>query len=253
MRSKLILAGLLGCSLSALAACSKPKPVVLTPAAQIDEVRRLTRRGSWTKALPALQKLAFELPIGRPELPEVSYLTGEALFQTGSLVDAAAQFRQASDHFPQSPYAPLALLRAADANMRLWRRPQLDPTYGEIALATYQELAGRYPESTAAARGNLHLRRLRSWMAEKAYRNGMFYLRRKAYDSGILYFKTVVAAYSDTRWAPDALLRLVDAYHAISYNEERKETCDHLRRFFPRTVVAAEKCPAVPAAADATP
>lgn len=248
MRSTLILAGVL-----ALVACSKAKPATPTPAAQIDEVRRLARRGSWTKALPALQKLAFELSAGRPELPEVSYLTGEALFQTGAFVDAAAQFRQASDLFPESPYAPLALLRAGDANMRMWRRPQLDPTYGEIALAVYQELSGRYPESGAAARAGLHVRRLRAWLAEKAYRNGMFYMRRKAYDSAILYYKEVVALYSDTRWAADALLRLVDSYHAIGYNEERKETCDHLRRFFPRTAVAAEKCPAGPPAADASP
>jgi outer membrane protein assembly factor BamD len=87
-------------------------------------------------------------------------------------------------------------------------------------------------------------------MAEKAFRNGMFYLRRRAYDSAILYFREVVAVYSDTRWVPDALLRLVDAYDAISYKEERQETCAHLHRFYPRTPVDATKCsPTAPEAA----
>src|SRR2546430_8850043 len=35
---------------------------------------------------------------------------------------------------------------------RLWRKPELDPSYGESALAIYQELAGRYPGTDAAAR-----------------------------------------------------------------------------------------------------
>jgi outer membrane protein assembly factor BamD len=239
-----------------LAGCAKPQPAPPTPVQRLEEVRRLARRGAWAKALPALQALVFELSGGRPEAPEVSYLTGEALFQTASYADAAEQFRKVSEAFPESPYAPLALLRAGDANMRMWRRPQLDPTYGEVALATYQELSGRYPDSEAAARGNLHVRRLRAWLAEKAYRNGLFYLRRKAYDSAILYFREVVAAFSDTPWTPHALLRLVDSYAAIGYNEERKETCDHLRRFFPRTAVAPEKCPPAapaPPAADASP
>lgn len=232
------------------AACGpKTPPPVPSPAARLTEVRRISRLGQWTKALPILQGLVFEMSGGRLELPEVSYLTGEALFQTGALVEAADQFRKVADNFPESPYAPLALLRVGDANMRLWRKPQLDPTYGEAALAAYQELSGRYPESEAAARGNLHVRRLRTWLAEKAYRNGVFYLRRRAYDSAILYFREVVAGYSETSWVPSALLRLVDSYHAISYKEERAETCAHLRRFYPHTAIDAEKCP--PAAAGA--
>jgi outer membrane protein assembly factor BamD len=137
----------------------------------------------------------------------------------------------------------LALLRGADANLRMWRRPELDPTYGEAAIAIYQELVGRYPDSDAAARARLHVRRLRNWFGEKAHRNGLFYLRRKAYDSAIIYFKDVVAIYSDTPWAPQSLLRLIDAYRAIGYAEEQRETCDHLRRYYPRTTLAPEICP----------
>ena len=85
-----------------------------------------------------------------------------------------------ADQYPNSAYAPLALLRAGDANLRLWRDPELDPSYGETALAIYQELAGRYPDSEAAARAQLHVRQLKEWFAEKSYKNGMFYFKRRA-------------------------------------------------------------------------
>ena len=236
------------------AACAKAPPPQLSTAVRIDEVRRMTRDGQWARALPLLQGLQFELAGGRPELPEVSYLTGEAFFQTGSFVEAANQFRDLAGHFPESPYAPLALLRAGDSNMRLWRRPMLDPTYGEAALAAYQELNTSYPESEAASRAGARVYKLRTMMAEKTFLNGSFYFRRKAYDSAILYFREVVAGFSDTEWATPALLRLVDSYYIIEYNEERKETCAHLRRFFPQTRLDPAKCPAeTPAAAAASP
>ena len=72
----------------------------------------------------------------------------------------------------------------------------------------------------------------------------MLYLRRKAYDSAIIYFKDVIANYPDAALAPDALLRLVDSYRAIGYKDELQETCAHLRRFYPQATGLAKSCPA---------
>src|SRR5258708_12560389 len=74
----------------------------------------------------------------------------------------------------------------------------------------------------------------------------MFYLRRKAFASAIIYFKDVIANYPTTARAPDALLRLVDSYRAIGYKQELQETCEHLRRFYPQATGLARTCPATP-------
>jgi len=139
---------------------------------------------------------------------------------------------------------PGALLRAGDANLRLWRRPELDPSYGEAALAIYQELAGRYPGNSAATRAQLHVRQLRDGFADKAYKNGLFYYRRRAWDSGIIYFKHVIATYPETARAADAVLRLADTYKAIGYKDELRETCAHLQRYYPQAAGRAKSCPA---------
>jgi len=72
----------------------------------------------------------------------------------------------------------------------------------------------------------------------------MFYFRRRAYDSAIIYFKDVIATYPGTSRVPDALMRLVDSYRVIGYADELKETCAHLRRFFPQTEGLDKSCPA---------
>src|SRR6184192_231449 len=159
-------------------------------------------------------------------------------------VQAAHEFRQVADQYATSAYAPMALLRAGDANLRLWGKPELDPSYGETALAIYQELAGRYPGTDAAARAQMHAQQLKEWFSQKDYKNGMFYFRRRAYDSAIIYFKDVIATYPGTSRVPDALMRLVDSYRVIGYADELKETCAHLRRFFPQTEGLDKSCPA---------
>ncbi len=236
---------LLGLATLAAACHHGPRVQTVTrPETELARALTLVRRGDFRRALPVLQRLTFEFVPGQPEAAAARYYLAESYFQTGDRIQAAHEFRKVADEFPGSEYAPLALLRAGDANLRLWRRAELDPTYGETALSIYQELAGRYPESEAAARARSHVRRLQNQFAEKTYKNGMFYLRRKAYDSAIIYFKDVIAHFPDATLAPDALLRLVDSYRAIGYTDELQETCAHLRRFYPQAAGLAKSCPA---------
>lgn len=228
------------------AACGRPQPVqtVISPDDVMDRAREEFRRGDFNAAAVGFERVAFEYPMGHPYIAEARYSLGECRFQTGEFLAAAAEFRRVADDHSTSPYAPLALLRAGDAQLRLWRHPELDPTPGSEALAFYQELTGRYPGTEAAARAQLHVTRLREWFAEKTYRNGVFYLRRDAYDSAILYFKHLVATWEDTPRAPDALLRLVEIYAVLEYQNERRETCGHLRRYYPQAEGLDKVCPA---------
>lgn len=229
----------------AVIACGRGARPVAVPAPEVllSRSRAQIRTGDFSEALQNLRRLQFELSPNDSLLPEVHYLLAESQFQLGQFVEASQEFRQAADQFPGSVYAPLALLRAGDANMRMWRKPELDPTYGQTALAIYQDLAGRYPNSQAATRAQLHVRQLREWFADKTYKNGLFYFKRRAYDSGIIYFKDVVANYPDTPRAADALLRLADSYRVIGYREELQETCAHVRRFYPQAHGLEQSCP----------
>ena len=240
---------LIACLAAACHHASRVAPPPPDPVVGLARARAQFRRGDFGHAMLAFRRLTYELAATDPQMVEVQYYLAECEFQTGDRVQAAHDFRQVADQYPTSEYAPLALLRAGDANLRLWRRPELDPSYGETALAIYQELAGRYPGTEAATRAQAHVRQLREQFAEKDYKNGMFYFRRRAYDSAIIYFKDMVANYQGTSRVPDALLRLVDSYRAIGYAEELKETCANLRRFYPTAAGLAERCRAEPSAA----
>ncbi len=214
---------------------------------EVDSLFRLAegrfRRGKWADALKHLERVLLEFSPGDSRIPRARYLLGEARLALGTHLEAAREFRRVSDDTPNDRLAPDALLRVGDVYADLWRRPELDPSYGQTALATYQELLNRYANTPAAARAQERIDDLRERFAYKEYRAALFYFKLKAYDSAILYLKDVVATYPRASIAPDALLKLVEAYRRLNYQEDVKETCDYLRRFHPNAMRGRSPCP----------
>jgi outer membrane protein assembly factor BamD len=232
-----------------------PAPVSETGAspAAIDslwrDAQRAVRTGKWGDAEKLLGRAVLEVAPGDSRVAQAHFFLGEALFAQNRQLEAAREFRRASDETPNDPIAPEALVRLGDVYADLWRRPELDPTYGQTALSTYQELLNRYPGSSAAKRAQLRINELNERFAAKAYKAAMFYYRLKAYDSAVLYLKDLVATYPKAVVVPEALVRLVQAYRALGYREDVQETCGYIRRFHPRAPKVGEVCPRNPAGA----
>jgi len=219
-------------------------PAPLIPADTLHaQAMRAYRRGDCDRAREAFRLLEGGLPSNAPTLAEARYYQAECDFADGLYLEAARQFRRVADEYGAHRLAADALLRAGDAQAALWNDPELDPEYGQAAVATYQELVARFPDSRAAARAGPKALRLVEMFADKEYRAGLFYLRHKAYDSAILYFRSVVADYPQSRSAPGALLKLVEIYRILQYADERSETCEHLHRYYPQAGGIARACP----------
>lgn len=215
-----------------------------TPEALLAASKAAFRRGEFSKAQSGLQRVSFELPPHDPAIVEARFLIAECEFADGDFLTASRDFRKVADDFPDHQLAPDALLRSADALAELWRRPELDPTYGDNAMATYSELQGRYPGTPAAERGKVRAAVVTDRLALKDLKTGEFYMRLKAYDPAILYFKEVFRRYTQSQYAPIALVRMVDAYRLIGYDDEARQACAYLRQNFPRTEGLATSCPA---------
>jgi outer membrane protein assembly factor BamD len=204
------------------------------------------RRGHFSHARTGFMRVNFEVAATDSVGAVARYLTAECDYAQANYLEASRGFRRVADEFPDHPLAPDALMRAGDALSAMWNRPELDPTYGEEALAAYRELAARYPETRATARSQLKLAALSDRFAEKEFRAGMFYYRLKAFDSAIIYFRSVVAQYHDSRFAPQSMVMLVRTYLRLSYKEETKETCDAARQYYPTAKGLNEICSPAP-------
>ena len=224
----------------------------LTPA-QVDslwqQAQTAYRDGEWDDALELLQRYLLEARPGDSRVVDAHMLMAESHMGKKNRLDAAREFRKVSDETPSHPLAPQALLRVGDAYAALWRRPELDPSYGQSALATYQELGSRYPESEAARTAQERIAELNNDFAYKALKAARYYLRLKAWDSAIIYLRDLLATYPKADVAPEALVRLIGAYRALGYLEDVRETCEYLQRFHPGARDSDKACPDLPAVA----
>ena len=190
-------------------------------------------RGRWDNAVAAFEKLTTDLPARDTLLPRAHWHLARAHQEKAEWVLAATSFSRLTESFPDDTLADEAALEAARSYRRLWRKPALDPTYGESALAAYNTLLGLYPTSPLIPAARKELSELEEMFAQKNYLSGMYYFRRGGYDSGIIYFKDVVTRYPTSPAARLAQLRLVDSYKKIRYKEDAADACGTLRKNFP--------------------
>jgi outer membrane protein assembly factor BamD len=236
---------LLVAALAGLGGCGpKFKPEQFgSPVELFDASKAEYERGNCSAAERGFTRVVFELPPRDPRLAEARYLIGECQFQGKRYLEASRELRRSADDFPTHELAPTALMRSGDALAKLWKRAELDPTYGEQALAVYSEVLTRYPNSSAATLTRERVTELGDRFALKDLKNGDFYFRLKSYDSAIIYYRSVIAGWPQSRHAPTALLRLVVTYRRIGYLEEADETCAHLRRFYAEAEGLDAVCP----------
>jgi outer membrane protein assembly factor BamD len=206
-------------------------------------------RHKWDNAIAAFEKLTLDLPARDSLLPRSYWYLATAHEKQGEHLLAAQSYSKLVESFPDDSLAPNAALEAARSYWHLWRKPSLDPTYGETALATYNTLIGLYPTSAVIPQAQKELAELQNWFATKNYETGVFYMRRKAYDSAIIYFKDILTRWPATPMARNASLRLVEAYKAIRYREDASDICTQLRKKYTNDSEVREVCNGIPDAA----
>jgi outer membrane protein assembly factor BamD len=231
-------------------ACKPPFNAKLYPNAdklyQVALVEYNARR--FDNAAKAFEQLTLDLPARDPRLPLAFYYLAQSQTKQGQNLLAAATYNRLIDAFPQDTLVDDALYLSGRAYQKEWRHPELDASYGSNAVTAYQSLLASYPESPFAEPAKKQLTTLDEWLAKKDYTTGYLYLKRKAFDSAILYFKDVVRLHPTAPTTKQAYLRLLESYRAIKYTEDARDLCDAMRKGYPNDREVTEACGPAPAA-----
>ncbi|HKG93420.1 MAG TPA: outer membrane protein assembly factor BamD [Gemmatimonadaceae bacterium] len=236
----------LSAALSGLAAvgCSRGfQPQGIKPPERLYEATmREYQRKRWDNAVAGFERLTIDLPARDTLLPRAHYYLAKSHYNRKEYLLAAQSFGRVSESFPDDTLADDALFEAGASYQRLWRKPVLDAEYGQSALSTFQTLLALYPNSPLRSPAEQRIQTLEEWMATKDYETGLHYMRLKAFDSAIIYFKDVVRLYPQTARSRDAYLRLVQAYRTIHYREEATEACTAVRARFADDLEVRRTC-----------
>jgi outer membrane protein assembly factor BamD len=218
---------LVGCAMI-LAGCHRqsfdPRAFTSTDALFSASLREFQQR-RWENAVRGFERLTTDLPARDPRLAMAYFHLGKAQQNMSEYLTSAQTFQRVSESFPDDTLADDALFEAGRSYQRLWRKPTLDAQHGESALNVLRTLLVVYPGSPLVPEAERDVARLEQWFATKDYETGYHYIKRRAYDSAIIYFKDVIENYPNTPKAREAYLRLLESYRAIRYNEDARELC----------------------------
>ena len=214
---------------------------------------REMRTRHWDNAIQVFEKLTVDLPVRDTLLPLAHFYLAKSHSSRGDHITAAQEFSRLAESFATDTLADDAQYLAGLEYEKLWRRPDLDATYGSEALAAYQLLQSLYPDSNLRDSSQKRIDHLEAMYADKELKNGEYYFRRKAYDSAIIYFRSVIDRYARTPAVREAMIRLAEAYDHIKSKDDKAEVCTNLRERYPKDAEVAEACRGSATAAPAKP
>ena len=200
----------------------------------------------YDNAAKAFEQLTLDLSARDPRLPLAYYYLAQSQSRNGEYLLAAGTYNRLIDAFPQDSLVDDAFYLSGRAYEREWRQPQLDPTYGKNAQTAFESLVGSFPDSQYAPLAKKELDKLDEWFAQKDYDTGYLYLKRKAFDSAIIYFKDVIRLHPNAKTTRNAYLRLHESYRAIRYVEDARELCDVMRKTYTNDREVSKTCGPAP-------
>ncbi len=112
----------------------------------------------------------------------------------------------------------------------------LDGDYNIKALDGLNQIINRFPDSQYAVDSSQKIILLKENIAAKHMRIGLFYLNQKNYLASLNRYNLVITDFSQSKFTPEALYRLVEIYRTLGMNKEAKETSSVIAFNYPKSV-----------------
>ena len=148
-------------------------------------------------------------------------------------IESRAEYQRALDRFPADTTAPHAALGICRSLAGLSPTPHRDQSFTRQARTNCRQTASDYAGTLIGLRAAEIAAEMHDKLAEQDYTTGLHYLKRNLLDSAILYFEEVESSYPESSWVPWALLKKIEAFEKIGYQQDVEETSEKLLELYP--------------------
>ena len=195
----------------------------------------------WDNATKAFERLTTELSPRDPRISTAYYYLAKSQEKKGDDLLAAKSYSRFTSCCRRTAWPTISSMRLAlristcgKTRARRGVRSGCADAVSDAAVAV--------PDSPSLPRADTAAGEARRMVRNKDYSTGYHYLKRKAYDSAIIYFKDVIKLHPNANKTREAYLRLHEAYKAINYKEDMRDTCDAARKAYPNDREVRDVC-----------
>ena len=149
---------------------------------------------------------------------------------------AILEFKRIIRKYPSHKDLDYVYYMIAMCNYEQITHEGLDGSFNELSLNSFQQILNRFPESKYSKDSRQKIILIQSNYAAKHMHIGRYYLKEKKYTAALNRFKIVVEEYSSTKFTPEALHRMVEAYFEMGMVEESIKTASTLGYNYPNSV-----------------
>ena len=147
--------------------------------------------------------------------------------------NAILNFEKIINRYPSHKDLDYIYYMIAICNYEQLQNESLDGYFNNLALEAFDQVIKRFPESKYAKDSRQKIILVNSNIAAKHMEIGRFYLKNKKYIAALNRFKIVVDDFSITKFTPEALYRMVEAYYGMRMFEESYNTAALLGYNYP--------------------
>ncbi len=227
------------CVALVMLACASTPPVAHDASSQYEIATRLLDEGEAKQAAVEFQKLLYNYPES-VWTDEARMGLADAYFQSEQYILAETAYRRVIELHPSGELAPKAQAMIGLALLRRARGAELDQDATWRAKSHLERFLGSYPDHEFATRARAALAECLDRLAEKDYKNGSFYLTIDRPEAARRYFDRILRDYSETRWAPRAMLARAEGWRREGNMDAAVADYEVVLELYPESEAAGE-------------
>ena len=151
------------------------------------------------------------------------FFLAESYFLNKDYDLALVEFEKLVSRMGFSPYIEKSRWRICETLMLLSPNFYHDQESSKKAISQIQEFLDDFPNSEYSKDADKLINELRTRLAEKNMETGKLYVKLKAYDSAIVFYKIVVNEFYDTKFFNDANMEIIRCLALQKKSDEAKQ------------------------------
>lgn len=195
--------------------------------------------GDYGAAIIGFQDFVIRDPLN-PLVDSAQYMMAESYLRDGRELDAAEEFSRLATTRPNSPWADDAQLGACRSYWDASPKIALSQEFTDRSIEECERLVNFFPTSPLRAEAERRIAQARAKKAEKSFNVGLYYYRRKIWESANVYFEKALEDSPAADLMPRLLSMMYRSYSEVGFAAEAEAARERLLREFPGSDEARE-------------